>query len=168
MKNQIFQKKQLAKELNIALRQLYKTNLTIFGEDGPAVSPFDDATEFDSAALVEVVTTEVNRRKSRQQYFSSITFREPAWDIIIDLFLARLLGKNISVSSACIASGVPDTTALQYLRRLEANDMIFRQDDPADHRRVWLNLTPDTFEAVKRWAISSAKIASRNKQQFGI
>jgi hypothetical protein len=39
-------------------------------------------------------------------------FADPGWDILLDLYAARQEGKQVSVSSLCIAAAVPPTTAL--------------------------------------------------------
>jgi hypothetical protein len=43
----------------------------------------------------------------RARYFKRELFKDPAWDILLDLYVARADGRGISVSSACIASGAP-------------------------------------------------------------
>ena len=37
-------------------------------------------------------------------------FGEPAWDILLDLYIANVENKPVSVSSACIGSAAPPTT----------------------------------------------------------
>ena len=46
--------------------------------------------------------------------FGEGLFADPAWDIMLDLFAARIEGKDITVSSAGIAACVPPTTALRW------------------------------------------------------
>ncbi len=45
-------------------------------------------------------------------------FGEPAWDILLDLFASEAEHIDVSVSSACLAAGVPATTAHRYLIEL--------------------------------------------------
>lgn len=68
-------------------------------------------------------------------------FGEPAWDILLDLFAAELRGEAISITSACIASGVPSTTALRWVGLLEAKGYVERKPDPVDARRSFVGLT---------------------------
>lgn len=67
---------------------------------------------------------------------------EPAWDILLDLFIAADAGRLISISSACIASAVPASTALRTISALEARGLILVDPDPADGRRKFLRLSP--------------------------
>jgi DNA-binding MarR family transcriptional regulator len=64
---------------------------------------------------------------------------EPTWLILIDLFVND--GRDVSVTSACLASCVPPTTALRYIGRLEADGLVRREDHPGDRRSILLRLT---------------------------
>jgi hypothetical protein len=76
-------------------------------------------------------------------------FGEPAWDMLVDLFIAAEEGKRISVSSLCIASAVPMTTALRWIAILEARELISRSADSADARRFYLSLAPHAYAKIK-------------------
>jgi DNA-binding MarR family transcriptional regulator len=78
-------------------------------------------------------------------------FLDPAWDVLLDLFASEAEGRMISVSSACIASGVPTSTALDWIRKLEGSGLIYRERDPLDGRRTFLRMTRPAAEAVERW-----------------
>lgn len=90
-------------------------------------------------------------RRRRKQFLPAELFGEPAWDILLDLFASRLESKDISVSSACIASGVPPTTALRWLARLEILGLVERVQDAQDKRRVHVRLTSAGEDAVASW-----------------
>ena len=66
---------------------------------------------------------------------------EPAWDILLWLMSAQHARAAISVSSACFAAGVPATTGLRCIARLEERGMVVRSEDPFDKRRHLLTLT---------------------------
>lgn len=68
-------------------------------------------------------------------------FGEPSWDILLDLFIAQGKARPVSVSSACIASSTPQSTALRYVGLLEKVGLIRRAKDPRDGRRHYLELT---------------------------
>ena len=70
-----------------------------------------------AADLVEGV---YRARRLRDDAFGPIAgqFREPTWDILLDLYLAAAKGRPVSVSSACIGSGAPQTTAIRHLAEL--------------------------------------------------
>jgi len=69
-------------------------------------------------------------------------FGEPAWDILLDVFMAQKSRRDIQVSSICIEAGVPSTTLLRWLARLEHEELIYRTPDAVDGRRRYVRLTP--------------------------
>jgi DNA-binding MarR family transcriptional regulator len=93
------------------------------------------------------------RRRRDSVFGMTDLFGEPAWDVLIDLYLAHLDRRAVSVSSACIAACVPPTTGLRYLTRLERNGLLSRKPDPTDNRRVLVSLTASAVELVERTLI---------------
>jgi DNA-binding MarR family transcriptional regulator len=91
-------------------------------------------------------------RRLREQFLSADLFADPAWDMILDLMAARLAGQRVSVSSLCIAAAVPPTTALRWIRQLTDRGVFSRIDDPADGRRVFIELTDSAADAVMAWS----------------
>lgn len=92
-------------------------------------------------------------RRARTQIFGTDAdlFAEPAWDILLDLFVASAEGTPVSVSSACIAAAVPSTTALRWLATLETRGLLERTTDPADGRRCYLRLTETAQRRMQAW-----------------
>jgi len=84
----------------------------------------------------------------RNQFFPKHLFSDPAWDMLLDLTHAHLHGKQISVSSLCIASRVPATTALRRIGDLVNTGLVTRMKDPRDGRRVFVELTAEGYEAM--------------------
>lgn len=69
-------------------------------------------------------------------------FGEPAWDVLIDLFIHEAQGKPVSTSSFCIASGLPMSSALRLLQRLCDQGLVTREADRDDGRRNFIRLAP--------------------------
>ena len=81
-------------------------------------------------------------RRSVDEAFGLVGFAvSPAWDIMLDLYQARILRKQISVTSACIGGACPTTTGLRWLQILEEMHLIVRQPDDHDRRRQVVGLT---------------------------
>jgi Winged helix DNA-binding domain len=95
-------------------------------------------------------------RKKRSDYFPENYFGDPVWDMVLDLFVARISGAKVSVSSLCIASNVPVTTALRYISTLTEQGAIARRPDPKDGRRVHLQLSDEMFLAMKNYLSDEA------------
>lgn len=108
----------------------------------PASSPFDDA------GLLVLARSMYRFRRHREAEFGPNLFSDPAWDILLDLFIAGEEGKKVSVSSACIGSSSPATTALRHLSTLVGRDLVNRKANDGDSRFVWVELTPAGREKV--------------------
>ncbi len=90
-------------------------------------------------------------RERRSTFFRSDLFGEPAWHILLDLFIQQKVGNRTSVMAACIGSGAATTTALRYLNLLIEDGLVEREGDPSDGRRSWLRLTPHATEAMTEY-----------------
>jgi|GEM_PF-2771393 len=73
---------------------------------------------------------------------------DPAWNMLLDLYIHESVGDRTSVSSACISARVPATTALRYISTLHDQRFISRNPDEDDRRRYWLALTESTSAAM--------------------
>ena len=93
------------------------------------------------AGLGRVVRTEIDNRALRSSFFDSELFCDPAWDMLLDLFLQHSAQRRVCVSSLCIASRAPSSTALRWIGALEDADLVERSRDPADGRRVFVRLS---------------------------
>jgi hypothetical protein len=92
-------------------------------------------------------------------------FDWPAWDMLLDLAAVRADGSHVSVSSVCVSSGAPQSTALRKLAALERAEFVQRYDHGTDGRRVHVRLTGSGLELVNR-ALSEEFALYRNIQVF--
>jgi len=83
----------------------------------------------------------VAARADRESIFESGLFSDPAWDMLLDLALAEASDRAISVTSLCLASGAPTTTALRRIDDLQEAKLIERMPDQTDRRRIMVQLT---------------------------
>lgn len=91
-----------------------------------------------------------NQRK-RAQHFPDQALCETSWKILLDLALAHLKGKPVAVSSACIASEAPVSTALRRIRELCDAGLLVRWPDPTDGRRDMLSLSDECFRSMEAY-----------------
>jgi DNA-binding MarR family transcriptional regulator len=92
-------------------------------------------------ALVDVAKRLYELRKVRDALLGKALFSEPAWDILLDLFISDHQGRRLSVSAVCIGARAPSATALRYLTLLQEADLIERTRDQRDGRRSHVRLT---------------------------
>jgi CheY-like chemotaxis protein/predicted transcriptional regulator len=88
-------------------------------------------------------------RKIRARYFPSELFSDPCWEMLLDLYDAQLAVQQVTVTSLGAASGVPLTTAWRRMDALERHGLIERKEDPADKRRILIQLTSRGLDAVR-------------------
>jgi DNA-binding MarR family transcriptional regulator len=94
----------------------------------------------------------VQSRRLRANHFSSQDmFGEPAWDILLDLYIHQIRNDEVSVKSANFDSSAPASTEQRWFRILEDQNLIFSVEDPTNPRRCFIRLTPAGYESLTRY-----------------
>ena len=93
----------------------------------------------------------IARRQARAKFFDGDLFADPAWDMLLDLTAARVEHQRVSVTSLCIASGVPPTTALRWIGQMVEAGLFVRVEDDADRRRAFIELSDNAADAMARY-----------------
>jgi DNA-binding MarR family transcriptional regulator len=68
---------------------------------------------------------------------------DTSWHMLLALTADDVEGKAPSVTSLCVDSGSPPTTALRHIAALERLGLIRRTPDMFDARRYLIQLTPE-------------------------
>jgi len=132
----------------------------------------DEATSGDEAAATGQIARPVSpraqylrvlvaARADRDSLFQAGLFSDPAWEMMLDLAVAEASQRPISVTSLCIASGAPTTTALRRIDDLEAAGLVTRVPDACDRRRIIVHLTDLGRERMEAFV-------RRQAERFGI
>ena len=100
---------------------------------------------------VDVVRAVIRARRLRARFFAEELFADPAWDMLLDLLQAELAQHRVPVSSLCIAAAVPATTALRWIKSMTDCGLFLRRADPHDGRRVFVELSPQASEGMRRY-----------------
>lgn len=103
----------------------------------------------------------IRQRQLRGRFFAGDLFADPAWDMLLDLTAARAEHIRVSVSSLCIASAVPPTTALRWIGQLIDAGLFERADDQTDRRRAFITLTDRAADAMARYFSELGTAAAR-------
>ncbi|MDF2495332.1 transcriptional regulator [Sphingomonas sp.] len=109
---------------------------------------YRDQPSIEEAALASAKSIYRFRRLRNQRFGCSKIFEDPAWDMILAIFIDQMVGRATSISSACYSSHVAPTTALRWINRLIKEGFLYREDDPFDARRSFLRLTEATRERM--------------------
>lgn len=113
----------------------------------------------DGAMLAAVAAAEYARRRRRDARFGGRLFADPAWDMLLDLFVHHHRGKLVSAHSLCIAAAVPQTTALRWIGKLRAAGMVTRVRSRHDQRVVHILLTDRALDLMTAYLRSEAASA---------
>lgn len=116
-------------------------------------APLDEALHLVTPAVPELpdpraVRQILRQRQQRARFFDGDLFADPAWDMLLDLTAARAERKQVSVTSLCIAAGVPPTTALRWIGQMQHAGLFERIEDRADRRRAFIGLTSRAADAM--------------------
>lgn len=102
------------------------------------------------APLLAFAKAQYAFRRRREAIVGLDIFAEPAWDMLLDLYIQRGERRAVSVHSLCIAAAVPATTALRWIGKLAELGLIERRRAASDARVVLLSLTDAGLETIER------------------
>ena len=123
------------KELTVVLEALERRSGTL-GQPSPSINA--------SARRI------LNLRQYRRAIFGPTLFGEPSWDMLLELYDAHVNGRRERVSSLCVASGAPASTALRWIDHLEKEGWITRATDPKDLRSPYVELSGRGLDAMTK------------------
>lgn len=86
-------------------------------------------------------------RRKRNDKFSTAMFNEPAWEILLILYVADGAGRLI-VSRLALLAGSSKGTAFRWINYLEREGLISRAAHPTDRRAAFVRLTKKGKEAL--------------------
>jgi len=105
------------------------------------------------ARLIEIADGLYRLRRRREALmspaFGADLFADPAWDILLDLYVKNGRNEDVSVTQACSAAVVPVTTALRYITVLADRGLIERSKNPDDGRSYLLRLSADALHLME-------------------
>lgn len=100
--------------------------------------------------VLAVAISHYRSRRQRDGHFPRDMFGEPAWDMMLDLFINTRRGRQVSVTNLCAAAAASPTTALRYIALLEKRGHILRMRARHDGRVTYIQLAQDTYRAMER------------------
>lgn len=92
--------------------------------------------------LLRLAEAFLELRTAMGTYLPLSKLSEPAWEILLRLFVRKLEGLQSSVTQICYSTLTPTTTALRHLNILEMEDLIERKPSENDLRVSLIDLTP--------------------------
>lgn len=114
------------------------------------IRAFSEANEaYDDEALATSAAELYRLRRRRERHLDADLLGEPGWDILLDLFVNTVRCNPVRVTAACVAGGVPATTALRWIASLEQRGLLKRAPDPFDRRVALLRLTNEGLDRMR-------------------
>lgn len=120
--------------------------------DGAAASGLGGASTFPEALY--------RMRRARDELFPGF-FADASWDMLLDLYEQRRRGRSVTISSACLASAVPPTTALRHLDLLTEQGLVVRRPCPHDARSTYVELSDRGVAMLDAWVMSALRTLLR-------
>ncbi|MGK6319260.1 winged helix DNA-binding protein [Sphingomonas sp. DT-204] len=100
--------------------------------------------------LLNLARQVMDARAKCARYFPKGVFRDSAWDMMLELFIAGEERRIVCVKQLMAVSGESATGAMRRIDRLEEVRLIRRRPDPEDNRRVLVELTDTGREAMTK------------------
>jgi|SRR3954454_1987252 len=103
--------------------------------------PIRPSGEIQRTTLLDRAQDEFHNRRRRVSVFGQSMFGEPAWDMLLALYILDISGQRQTVGSLLQFSGTPMSTAKRWLDYLSAHDLVRREAHPTDRRTAFVGLT---------------------------
>lgn len=141
---------ELFQEVDARLSEIKQLFTQLAGEqpDAAAVAEETGRAHLDRVDLARLILW---GRGLLEREVATDLFADPAFNILLTLYVSRDEGQNVSTSGACTASGVPTTTALRWINALARRGMVHKRSLPTDRRFTYLELSDDTAAALERF-----------------
>jgi hypothetical protein len=114
--------------------------------DSPTANFAANSNQWDDASLGDLARKAYADRRRRVGLPGTAgLFGEPAWDILLNLFIAARESRRVSLANACASAAVPEANALRWIAILERRGLIM--GDGPDHDR-YFRLSQETCESL--------------------
>jgi DNA-binding MarR family transcriptional regulator len=91
--------------------------------------------------LLSLARKEFENRRSRRKVFGSAMFGEPAWEMLLALYINDASGPRQTSATLLHFSGSSASTGKRWMRFLLTNDLVSREPHPVDARTYFVMLT---------------------------
>jgi hypothetical protein len=93
----------------------------------------------------------LKQRQLRHRFLPTEIFHEPAWDMLLALFVAEHDGRTMNVKTLVSSAEAPVTTSQRWIDHLARIGLIDRVTDFVDRRRIEVTLSDAGRQALERY-----------------
>lgn len=111
----------------------------------------------DRETLTSRARSLLNSRRVRKQYFQSDIFGEPAWEILLALYVTQESGARLTMTKLAEWIEAPLTTVARWVKALEEQSLVQRVEHPTDRRTIFIRLHEAGRSALDAYLASIAK-----------
>ena len=149
----------LVRELTAHLSQIaedFAARADRLSESEAARPPAGDAAARDDLGIAapdarELAKQLLAQRMARFDHFPAELFHEPAWDMLLALFVAHEERRTMNVKALIGSAQAPVTTAHRWVDHLHKLKLIDRIIDPHDRRRIEVSLSETGHTAINAY-----------------
>ena len=113
----------------------------------PALPPPANG-QFTRDELVVRARIVLNSRRLRWRHFPREIFGEPAWDILLSLYITDVSGDRQTIGKLADRMNAPPSTVVRWVRHLERLGLVDREPHPTDRRVAFISLLDETRKAI--------------------
>jgi hypothetical protein len=100
-------------------------------------------------SLTQLAESIIEARRRRAQIFNPAMFGEPAWELLLTLFVMDRQGPRLTIGRLAQVAGIKLTTALRWLEYLEDQAFVRREQHPTDARTAFIELTDKARDMLR-------------------
>lgn len=121
-------------------------------------TPLDSPRGIDREDLIQRARIVLSSRRLRFRYFNRSMFGEPAWEILLVLYITETTEGRQSTGRLAELVETPLSTAARWIDYLDRERLIERQPHPTDKRVIYIRLSPkgrellDSYLSGQDWA----------------
>ena len=120
-----------------------------------ALRSADGAWSIDLSGALANARRSVRRLLLRRQLIGADKlFGEPAWDILVELFIAHCEGATVPTGALGIGSGLSSSSAQRLVQRLIDARLVVSAPDPDDRRRHFVSLSPEIAHRLTAYFVA--------------
>jgi DNA-binding MarR family transcriptional regulator len=105
----------------------------------------------DRRSLLDLAKRALFERRQRSEHLTKAIFGEPAWDVLLVLYIADFVGGKQTIGNVASLVDVPVSTVVRWVRQLEREQLATREPHPHDRRMVFVRLGKRGREVLDRY-----------------
>ena len=133
-----------------AVAELARTHGLIVVPSGAGDVRFDASSGLYSDLHLRTAKAWLRSSQIRRDFLGGQMGTDPAWDMLLFLYVAKREGRQVPATSASLASGAPLTTGLRWISVLVERGWVEKSGDASDARRINLRVLDEAVALIER------------------